>query len=318
MPNNSQNSIGAKSNIGEAKSLPCLYSRIALENTEKECNNYVPSTPEIAFTPTRKRTAYILAESVENISKVYGIERLGFLTLTFKDHVIEAREAQKRLGSLIRNIIKPRYHDYISVFERQKSARIHYHLLVPMSQDIRTGVDFDAIKNRNYKSAGRHLRGEWKFWRDTAHKYRFGRTELLPVISGAEAIKYYVGKYISKSLEGSGESGYPDKNVKLVRYSKGIKIGNTNFTFISDNATRWRKAVALFSRLVEAHYGTVVDSMDVLSHFMGKRWAHKYKGYILAISDFIDIFPADIPSYIVEELVMDKFDISLAIETIQG
>ena len=318
VPNNSQNSIGAKSNIGKATSLPCLYRVIAHENNEKECKNYVPnienSPPSRSPPSSRRESAYILAESVEKVSRIYGIERLGFLTLTFKDHVTDAKEAQKRLGSLIRGVIKPRYHDYISVFERQKSGRIHFHLLVAMAEDIRTGVDFDAIKNRNYKSAGKYLRSEWKFWRDTAHKYRFGRTELLPVISSAEAIKYYVGKYISKSLKGSDDSGYLDKRVKLVRYSKGSKAGNTRFRFISRGSSLWRQSVGLFAKLVEQRYGTVVDDLEVITHFMGKSWAYKYKGFILSISDFIEMFPDSVPSYVIEDLVLDKFNLGRAIK----
>ena len=314
VPNNIQNSLGAENLTGGGQTLPCLYRAIAIENAEKECNTYIQTTEERAFTPARQRSAHVLAGSVEKAANIYGIERLGFLTLTFKQHITEAKEAQKRLSSLIINVIKPRYHDYISVFERQKSGRIHFHLLVAMSEDIRTGVDFDAIKNRNYKSAGKYLRSEWKFWRDTAHKYGFGRTELLPVISGSEAIKYYVGKYISKSLQGSDESGYSDKGVKLVRYSKGIKIGNTKFRFLSDGSKKWRRSVSLFARLVEQHYETVVDDLEVITHFMGKSWVHKYKGFILAISDFIEVFPDDVPSYVIEELVLDKFNLDRAIK----
>jgi hypothetical protein len=56
------------------------------------------------------------------------------------------------------------------------SGRIHYHLLVVMAQDIPTGFDFAAVKGGDYRSASEYLRKEWKFWRETAPKYGFGRT----------------------------------------------------------------------------------------------------------------------------------------------
>ena len=47
----------------------------------------------------------------------------------------------KALHSLITGLIKPRYAEFITVMERMDSKRIHYHLLVVMGEDIRTGFD---------------------------------------------------------------------------------------------------------------------------------------------------------------------------------
>ena len=62
---------------------------------------------------------------------LYGIERLGFLTLTFADHVTDAREAQRRFHSLATHVLNTRYRArWIRVLERHESGRIHYHLIV--------------------------------------------------------------------------------------------------------------------------------------------------------------------------------------------
>jgi hypothetical protein len=66
--------------------------------------------------------------------------------------------------------------------------------------DIRTGFDFAAVKRGIYRSASDYLPREWKFWRETAPKYGFGRTELLPIKKTAEGVAKYVGKYVAKHI----------------------------------------------------------------------------------------------------------------------
>jgi hypothetical protein len=128
---------------GESRSaLPCLNSNISI------------ITPPKLSTQHRK-TAFILKESVSLLASRFGIERLGFLTLTFPDHVTCPKEAQRRFNSLVTNVIKPRYQEYLGVFERQKSGRIHYHLLVVLAQDIRTG--FEMLSDNNYRKYIRRL-----------------------------------------------------------------------------------------------------------------------------------------------------------------
>jgi hypothetical protein len=265
--------------------LPCLFSHISNENPGKVKESDLHCKDK-EFTTARKKSAFILAESVELMASKYGLNKLGFLTLTFSDHVTEPSEAQRRLNSLITRVIKPRYGDYVGVFERQKSGRIHYHLLVHVGVDIRQGVNFEELKNCNYRSAGKDLRSEWAFWRNTAKKYRFGRTELLPVKSSTTAIKYYIGKYISKSFFSDGDD--KDKGVRLTRYSRGARAGTSHFSFLTKNSEFWRESVGLFAELVGDEKGVEVDSIDSLSILLGERWAYKYRGYILGISEILD------------------------------
>ena len=112
--------------------LPCLNSNISTE---------------IASTQHRK-AASALGWNVFALAQKHGLENLGFLTLTFKDHVLDVKEAQRRLNSLLTHIIKPRYQDYIGVLERQKSGRIHYHLLVVIGFDIPPGSTSPESKPR--------------------------------------------------------------------------------------------------------------------------------------------------------------------------
>jgi hypothetical protein len=255
---------------GEAV-LPCLNSNISIE---------IPNNLAKMSTQHRK-TAFVLKESVQLLANRFGVEFLGFLTLTFSDHVTCHKEAQKRLNSLLSNVIKPRYQEYVGCMERQKSGRIHYHLLVVLKTDIRTDFDFTEIAQSNYKSASKNLRDEWSFWRKTARKYRFGRTELLPIKSTIEAMAKYVGKYISKHMENRNEE---DKGARLVRYSRGARAGTTRFMFKTDGSEAWRRKVAVFAQMIqEQHPEQRVSDLEDLRRVLGPTWAYRHRELILDI-----------------------------------
>jgi hypothetical protein len=223
-----------------------------------------------------KRMAQVLYLEIMAMVKNYGIERIGFLTLTFKDHVTSLREAQRRFRSLRAHVIVKRYERAIVVWERHQSGRIHFHLVVVLKDDIRTGADFAAFKHQDYRSANTTLRAEWAFWRITCPKYRFGRHELMPVKSNAEGISRYVGKYISKHI---GQRLAGDKGARLVRfigYKTGDRSASCRFSWNSDNAWLWRHKVAAFAKRWGAK-----DSDD-LRRIFGPRWAYHRCGEILS------------------------------------
>lgn len=256
-----------------AAGLPCLNSNISIE---------VPSSESFKDLSTQQRkTAFILRESVSALADRYGVNHLGFLTLTFRDHVLDHKEASRRLNSLLSNVIKKRYREYVGVMERQRSGRIHYHLLIVLNQDIRSGVDLKSLARGNYSSASPGLRIEWRFWRDTAPKYGFGRTELLPVKSNIEAMAKYVGKYIAKHVT---ERLPEDKGARLVRYSRGARVGTTRFQFNSPGASEWRRKVATFAEIVQTNnpHEVIADISD-LSRFIGPRWAYHYGDFIRSL-----------------------------------
>jgi hypothetical protein len=268
---------------GSAATLPCLNTHISTENATG-----LPvaalEMPEVQFSKGRQQSAFILSESVQKLCRIKDIDHTAFLTLTFPDHVVCPREAQARLNSLLTHVVKPRYGDYCGVFERQKSSRIHYHLLVTMPFDCRTGVDFDAFKTGDYSSASKLLKDEWRFWRSTARKYRFGRTEVMPIKSTEEAVGKYVGKYISKSISASNEAQTNDidKGVRLVRYSAGARAGTCHFTFISKGSERYRVALKYLVQVINKQFGFSITDIDQLKHFYGPRWQYAFR---FAIAD---------------------------------
>ena len=253
-----------------AEPLPCLNSNISIERS-----SFAPLSTQ------QRKSAHVLKTSIQMLSDRFGIQYLGFLTLTFSDNVTSPKEAQRRLNSLLSNIIKQRYKEYVGVMERQKSGRIHYHLLIVLSLDIRSGFDFKAVSTRDYSSANSNLRKEWSFWRLTAKKYGFGRTELMPVRTNIEAMAKYVGKYVSKHVQARLPE---DKGVRLVRYSKGARAGTTRFMFNTAGAAEWRRKVATFAEIVKSHHpDEQISNLSDLTRVLGKRWAYYHRDYILEL-----------------------------------
>ena len=265
-----------------AAALPCLNSNISIETTDPDSERGaggMASPPLPRLSTQHRKSAFVLKESVQMLAERFTLEKLGFLTLTFREHILCPKEAQRRLNSLLTRIIKPRYGEYVGVMERQKSGRIHYHLLVVLEHDIRTGFDFEALAKKDYTSASPALRDEWAFWRHTAPRYKFGRTELLPIKSSTEAISKYVGKYIAKHCENRNPE---DKGVRLVRYSRGARAGTTRFQFHSEGSKEWRRKLAIFAQIVqEKHPGQKISTSEDLTRCLGKSWAYRHREYIL-------------------------------------
>lgn len=221
--------------LPSADALPCLLSNNSNEEGEKKGS---------VLTGGLWKSAFILAQTVGRLVNIYGLERLGFLTLTFRANITDRKEAERRFNSLRTGVLLERYPEFVKVKERQARGAWHFHLIVVLREDIRTGVDFTALEAGDYRTAGKHLRGEWAYWRKTAREYGFGRTELLPIKSTGEGIGRYVGKYLEKHM---GNRKPEDKGARLVSYSKGTRAGSTRFSWAGPKGTLWRRKFAQFA-----------------------------------------------------------------------
>jgi len=229
------------------------------------------------LTGSQRRMAHVLSLEIIELARRYGIEKLGFLTLTFSDQVTSMEDGQRRFNSLNTHILRGRYKRSLGVWERQKSSRLHIHLVVATGADIRSGVDFGAIARGDYRGAGPDLRAGWAFWRKTAPRYRFGRTELLPVKSTAEGIARYVGGYIKKGIGGKLAEDRGHRVVRFIGYGPGQRRATASFSWNTDHAWLWRQKVKLFSESVGAS-----DTCE-LSRMFGTRWAFHLQAQILAL-----------------------------------
>jgi hypothetical protein len=179
---------------------------------------------------TQKKTRKRLELEVAGMAHVFGFQSLGFFTGTFPDNVKTIKEAQRRFNSLNTNAMKGRFRAWVSVVQRHKDGRIHLHLVVVCKEDIRTGFDFVGIRRRDYSSASPYLKAEWKFWRDNAPKYGFGRVELLPIRTTVERFAGYVSRYLIRQ----DSTRLAERGARLVRYSKGWKTVYGAFSWAAE------------------------------------------------------------------------------------
>lgn len=243
--------------------LPCLNSN--------NCNGRA-SPRAFDVTQYHLRTAFALGMNATAFVEHYGIERCGFLTLTFAEHVVDIREGQRRLHSLVTGVIAKRYEGWICVPERMVSGRLHYHLFVACSKDIRSGSNFAEFERCCYVSANQALRDEWAFWRATAPRYGFGRTELLPIKSNAEGVGRYLGKYIGKHVR---QRDRADKGARMVRYGGNFpRRSSSHFQFNSPGAREWRTNLAAWC----LHNG--IRDWNDLQKKCGNRWGYFFRDQI--------------------------------------
>lgn len=245
---------------------------------------------------TKAKQAKALAFNIRWAGETFGVEKLGFLTLTVGDSVngrwvgvSDRAEASRRFNSIL-NRIRERYRCGVIVTERHKSGAIHFHLLVVLREDIKTGFDFEAVKNRDYRSASDALRDEWAWWRENQGKYGFGRHELMPVRTTGEQIGRYVAKYLGKSWE---ERAADDKGGRCVRYfgrwsSTDAKVGppmSARHGAVTPRACAWRECMKQIQWATRYH-GLELNEGNI-KDYNGPRWAWRATQQIQRVRFFV-------------------------------
>lgn len=285
---NSNNCIGTENvSKNNGKTNPIGYEKFLPNELKAEFNE---------FSTSHKKSSAALEMNVRQFIETFGINNVGFLTLTFADDVQDVKEASRRFHSLRTNFLKKHFEHYICVYERMKSGRIHFHLIVNTREDIRRGLNFKQIQARNYTSANKSLRQFWQILRENMEKYGFGRSELMPVKTNSKGLAKYVSKYISKHIN----SRLPeDKGYRLIRTTidkKSLwKIANSNFSFVSVGSRQWRenlqKWVICIEPLLQAHAELLYERKpkkitednynEVFSALLGPKWAFKNRETIV-------------------------------------
>jgi len=250
------------------------------ENTQKSDHNYKKNklkniknnyeinleTEKIQLTGSQLKTAYALERNVEAFCKKHGVDTVGLFTLTFRENIRDFKEAQRRFNIMSTHYIRPRFSEYVCVVELQDRGAVHYHLIISCGEDIRTGFDFEAVKNRDYRSASANLRRLWRESGAAGLKYGFGRTEIRPIRTTSEGVARYLAKYLSKDLAGHDDE-LALKGARVVRYSKGFRKANSQITLLNDGSLKWRK------KLANIAYHTNIKHEDMTKDF-GPRWAY--------------------------------------------
>ena len=271
---------GAVAALAAAAPLPCLFRNNCIEVEGNPGRNGLSSY--------EKKRAYGIAENVKHLVTKYGLERCGFLTLTFPED-LTWKQAGERFHSLRSNLFAELFLEYLCVLEFTKRGRPHFHLVVVCKDDIRSGFNFEhysqvVVWSRNgrqgkkpvgtlnrspellrlHETLGQRLPG-----------YDFGRSELVPIKSNAEAIGRYVGGYLSKSV---GNRLPEHKGARFVRYSQTCpRMVKGAFSWNTINAWVWREKLRTWAH---SHDCT---SFDQVRGIFGKRWAYHHRETILAV-----------------------------------
>jgi hypothetical protein len=307
--------------------LPCLLLTTApasLEAVEKAIKKLLGLRTQIA------RKADTLRRNLQDLINRVGIDRIGFMTLTFKRNIRARKVAEKRFHSFATHVLSKLVDEHIAVPERQKRGAMHYHLAVAFSFDIRTGFDFAAcskanlVKKQGYLGGGKWTPGTEVEYKRLERQYIASANPALKrvwrVIRQAnERIEKLSGKstgrkfnpgfgrcetlpvlsngdaiafYIGTYITSQAERRAPeDKGMRSVRYSLKIRLNHQSFQFAFGGNAKWRAGCKALGAMLGIQYE------DCRTKF-GPRWPHHLAPWIFLCYDHLDAcltFAATIP-----------------------
>lgn len=290
-----------------ASPLPCLKSDNCNEGGSDGIKEQNPFEDKMRY---QVKAGVTLAVNAKAFIQRFRLECVGFLTLTLADHLdwrseAEWKEAQRRFHSLQTGYLRKRFVQRITVLEPQRGNdwRIHWHLLVNVGQDIRTGFDFKAVKQRDYRSAGPALRALWEELRETLPRYGFGRSELLPLKKDSESVAVYLGKYLSK--DGWRAALSQEFRARRVRYTHGWTMANMRWSWSGEAARKWRQALRLVAEAVGC--SDLNQFRCWARRHYGPKWAYHLRGMIIELGNLMAAEP-DVEQF--KFVVRSVFDVA--------
>lgn len=230
-------------------------------------------TPHRSREPKARKVVFCIEQNVLRMASEFGVGRLAFLTLTFADQVDDVAVSSKRFNSMNTGILAKRgYGPWVRILERHKSGRIHFHLIIVVPSDIRTG--FDPLTNRGSGSGWVWLCKERRILRQLLPRYSFGRAEMVPLKKGSIAASRYLAKYITKSLSARGRH---DRHVRLVTYSRGFAwLRPEHFSWALGGSNIWRR------KLTRWAFRMGYYNLNEVACWMGARWCYEWRNDIVA------------------------------------
>ena len=227
--------------------------------------------------------------------------------MTFKGNVT----CRKRAGKLYKRF-RNHFRDagiedvLVKTTEPQERGALHFHCVVAVGGDIRTGFDFDAFKHtkeigkrifelggfdkapksllrihgnstKQYaRSATPLLRSMWRQLRKAAKKSGFGRCELQPV-KNTKALSLYVGKYLAKGLKVTPPGM---KGMRKINYCRGIKRKvSGSFSWAFGKTREWRDRLNWWAKFRRVR----VNDYEELQRRYGKGWAKRIAEEVMHI-----------------------------------
>jgi hypothetical protein len=235
-----------------------------------------------------RQNAFALKTNCSSFVSHYGIEHCGFLTLTFKDWFFP-NAAKKKLTKAL-NVLAPHCLDYIwTTGLTGKNKRIHYHILLSCTEDLREGIDVGLYRHllalddvsmltgRTVAEEGKEIRKRLqanasiqRIRRDIhpkLMKHGFGHQIILePVLSTGEAIGSYMEKNYVDTIR---RKDIFFQGIRLIGYRRGgHKILSPPFGFVGPGATRRRRRT---ERIANALGVTAYEDMKPT---FGRKWGY--------------------------------------------
>jgi len=249
-----------------------------------------------------RKSAFSVAENAIRFVEKVGLEKVGFLTVTFPAEVKSPREAQRRWNNFCRRVVSRLFGQRVRALEPHSDGRPHSHSLIDCGGDIRTGFDWehydrvrawskDRLRSLAAKPRGSLNRRPHLVWlhselRRLAPLYGIGRVELIPLRSTGEAVGRYVGGYLSK---GTGRRrGMEWKGVRHVSYTRRCPRAIKGPWAWAEHGRRWRRQLARWA----AKHGCA--TMEEISAVFGPRWCYHHSPAIAATDPDAPAVPAPI------------------------
>ncbi len=234
---------------------------------------------------------------------------MGFVTLTFAEHITDRSEASKRFNVLSTRVLRPLGLEYVTIPERQNNGRFHFHQPCAVGEDVRSGLDFAAYHRAKaakaagdwaefrrqqsiyHRSANGHLHGIWRLFRSKrVTRYGFGRCETLPIVSNAEGMARYVGTYVTSA----GVNRWAcDKRMRTVRYALRQRVAGCRWSWADGHGGRWRRGMQVISQILLWDYEDYKKNC-------GKRWAWRLRKTITTLGKHYETalrYAAQVPEW---------------------
>ena len=239
------------------------------------------------------RRADTLRQNLQDMIDRNGLEKIGFLTLTFKENITSRTIAEKRFHSFATHILRLLVAESITVPERQERGAIHYHLAAAFKFDIRSGFDVAAcseanlVKKQGYLGGGQWAPGCYDRFKALERKYLASANPALKRVwriirQANERIEKSNGKkhdrqaspafgrcetlpilanaeaiafYVGTYITSQTEQRQPeDKGMRSVRYSLKGRRFHQSFHFKDGGNAKWRAGCRMLAKLLLIHH----------------------------------------------------------------
>lgn len=320
---------GRQAGVGHAPPLPCLNSDNCSEAPRDGWYEGLGSHLgldafirrfQIALTPYHRKAIFALRENLQAHIEDCSVDRVGFLTVSFKKKVFEFKVATKRFHSFVSSdAFSSLFGKWYRVAEQHKDGSWHFHMLVECFRDIRSGFDWDHWKaaKRSFKenkgisyahlakccAMDHPIRIYWHgLVKLQERSSSVGRCQMEPLRSNSEGCGKYLSKYLDKGFQTNRINAELQKRKverrRLVgKGGKANRAASSRFSWNSCGGMLWRARLAK----IADHFG--FEDLDRFAKRWGPRWAYKIKELItlLPVRDADGDLHMNVPVQLFEE-----------------